>query len=88
MGPVLTETTIENLGDLHGVARGLIAPNHVRRIVVLDALVDTVATSLVLPTRLIRQLGLDKRYEKCSHSSVGTGMASRTTSRFRSEWLN
>src|SRR5208282_3023459 len=36
----------------------------VRRLMVTDALVDTGATSLALPTRLIQQLGLTKRYEK------------------------
>ena len=58
MGRVLTEATIENLEDLWAVKRQLLPPEQVRRITVRDALVDTGATLLSLPTRLIRQLGL------------------------------
>jgi len=57
MGRVLTEATIENLKDLWDAERGLLPPEKVRRITVGDALVDTGATLLSLPTRLIRQLG-------------------------------
>ena len=72
MGRVLTEATIENLGDLFNVQRGLLPADQVRRITVSDALVDTGATTLALPTRLIQQLGLTKSYEKRARSSVGT----------------
>jgi predicted aspartyl protease len=72
MGPVLTEATIENLGDLFDVQRGSGAPEDVRRITVRDALVDTGAMTLALPTRLVRQLGLTKSYEKYATTSVGT----------------
>jgi clan AA aspartic protease len=44
----------------------------VRRITVTDALVDTGATTLALPTRLIQALGLTKSYEKRATTSVGT----------------
>src|SRR5262249_50657626 len=64
MGRVLTEVTIENLGDLFEASRGLRSADQVRRITVPDALVDTGATGLALPTRFIRQLGLEKLYEK------------------------
>ena len=47
-----------------------------RRIHVTDALVDTGATSLAVPTRLIRQLGLTKSYEKPGRSSKGAGIVS------------
>lgn len=49
-------------------------PNQVRRVVVTDALVDTGATLLSLPTRLIRELGLTKKYEKRVESSSGVGL--------------
>ena len=75
MGRVLTEATIENLEDLWAVRRGLITPEQVRRITVDDALVDTGATMLSLPTRLIRQLGLQGRYRKRIRSSLGSGEA-------------
>jgi predicted aspartyl protease len=45
--------------------------DQVRRIAVADALVDTGATILSLPTRLIRQLGLRQRGSKRVTSSNG-----------------
>jgi hypothetical protein len=60
MGRVLTEATIENLGDLYIAERGLTSADKVRRVVVPDALVDSGARLLSLPTKLIRQLGLNK----------------------------
>ena len=72
IGGVLMEATIENLGDLLEAQRGLRLPDQVRRITVSDALVDTGATTLALPTRMIQQLGLTKSYEKRATSSAGT----------------
>jgi predicted aspartyl protease len=72
MGRVLTEATIENLQDLWDVRRGLLPPDQVRRVTVDDALVDTGSTTLALPTRLIRQLGLTKSNQKRVRSSIGT----------------
>jgi predicted aspartyl protease len=43
----------------------------VRRFAVTDALVDTGATTLALPDRLIKQLGLAKTAEKRALSSTG-----------------
>jgi predicted aspartyl protease len=71
MGRVLTEATIENLGDLFEVSRGTRPADQVRRITTKDALADTGATTLALPTRLIQQLGLKKVYEKRATSSAG-----------------
>lgn len=73
MGRVLTEATIENLRDLWAVEEGRLAANEVRRLHVDDALVDTGATTLALPTRLIEQLGLRKVYERVATSSRGRG---------------
>jgi predicted aspartyl protease len=64
MGRVVTEVTIENLGDLLTAERGLLPPEQVRRVTLTDAMVDTGATLLSMPTRLIRQLGLTKQYTK------------------------
>ena len=75
MGRVLTEATIENLEDLWAVKRGLLAPGQVRQITVADALVDTGATRLSLPTRLIQQLGLTKTASKHVTSSIGIAEA-------------
>jgi predicted aspartyl protease len=71
MGRVLTEATIENLKDLWDAERGSLPPEQVRRITVRDALVDTGATLLSLPTRLIRQLGLSPHRTRRVISSTG-----------------
>src|SRR5262245_43632134 len=70
MGKVLTEAVIENLGDLLEVERGHLPADQVRRITVPDAMVDTGATLLSLPRRLIQQLGLTKRYSKRVRSTT------------------
>jgi predicted aspartyl protease len=75
MGRVLTEATIENIEDIWAVKRGLLPPEQVRRMTVVDALVDTGATLLSLPTRLIQQLGLNKTSSKRVTSSIGLAEA-------------
>ena len=75
MGRVLTEATIQNLEDLWAAKRGLVTADQVRRISVADALVDTGATLLSLPTRLIKQLGLSKTSSKRVTSSAGLAEA-------------
>ena len=49
---------IENRTDLILAEAGVINPETVRRVTIEDALVDTGATRLSLPTPLIEQLGL------------------------------
>lgn len=71
MGRVVTEATIENLGDLIEVSRGKRSADQVRRVHVDNALVDTGASTLALPTRIIQELGLSKRYEKTATSVKG-----------------
>jgi predicted aspartyl protease len=75
MGRVLTAVTIENLGDLFLAERGVIARDQVRQITVPDALVDTGATLLSLPTRMIRQLGLEKISTRRVTASTGSAQA-------------
>ncbi len=58
MGRVVTVARLENLQDLYAVRQGLRAPAEARAITIADALVDTGATMLSLPTSSIRQLGL------------------------------
>ena len=76
MGRVLTTAKIENAGDLWSVRQGHSTDETVRRITVDDALVDTGATTLALPTRYIQQLGLAKAYEKQATSYRGVGPVS------------
>jgi predicted aspartyl protease len=71
MGRVLTEATIENLEDLYAVKQGRLTDDNVRRAMVADALVDSGATLLSLPTKLIHQLGLRSQHKKRVKSSVG-----------------
>jgi predicted aspartyl protease len=75
MGRVLTEATIENMEDLWASKRGMLADDAVRRITVDDALVDTGATLLSMPTRMIERLGLEQTSSKRVISSTGGGEA-------------
>jgi clan AA aspartic protease len=72
MGRVTTPATIENYGDLWMADQGVIPSNEVRKIEIADALVDTGATLLSLPTRMIQQLGLKPVTTKRIVSSKGT----------------
>jgi predicted aspartyl protease len=58
MGRVTVRATLENAYDLRDAERGLVAADQVRHVEVDDALVDTGATTLSAPKRLIEQLGL------------------------------
>lgn len=58
MGKVHVSAKIENLEDQYKAHQGLITPDQVRGISVDDALVDTGATGLMIPRRLLAQLGL------------------------------
>lgn len=64
VGRVLTTATIENLDDYVLAKAGHIADANVRRVTVEDALVDTGATLVSLPTKLIQELGLKKKYTR------------------------
>jgi hypothetical protein len=59
MGKVLVTVKIENLEDLYSAKRGLLPDTQVRRIEVADAVIDSGATTLLLPKRMITALGLD-----------------------------
>ena len=73
MGRVVVEATVENLMDLWDADRGLIQPDQVRRVQLIDALVDTGATTLALPTRFVTQLGLKKKLRKGLDFNARTG---------------
>lgn len=72
MGRVRTEVKVESMEDLWAAKKNICQEDQVRRIVVKDALVDTGATTLALPTRLIHQLGLKKVSEKRVVGSNGS----------------
>lgn len=75
VGRVTTEATMENLKDLWAVKNGSMTPAEARKITVTNALVDAGATLLSLPTRLIRQLGLEPMYKRKVTCSNGIGEA-------------
>ncbi len=58
MGKVIVSAKIENLEDQYKAHQGLIPPDQIRTLVVEDALVDTGATGLMIPSRLLTPLGL------------------------------
>jgi predicted aspartyl protease len=58
MGKVLTTLSISNAGDREIAARGMIPEHEVRSLTLDNILVDTGATLLCLPSRLIEKLGL------------------------------
>lgn len=71
MGRVLTEVTVENLGDLYAVRKGDLPLDKVRRVTISKALVDTGATFLSLPASVIARLGLSKAFTKRVMTSRG-----------------
>ena len=58
VGKVTVSAIIENLDDLLDARRGTLPAEHVRRAEVTDALVDSGATMLLLPSRMVKALGL------------------------------
>jgi predicted aspartyl protease len=58
MGKVTVAATIENLNDVINARSGQLSAEQVRRVTVENALIDTGATGLLLPRRLIQELGL------------------------------
>ena len=66
-----TEIKLVNLEDLHAVRLGVKNPEDVRRLTVADALVDTGATRLCLPTSLIERLGLTPVEQRFARTAAG-----------------
>jgi predicted aspartyl protease len=75
MGRVLTEAKLENLYDVLGAENGQIPRDEIRHLVVSDALVDTGATLLSLPTSLIKKLGLSKFSRRRFRGAAGIAEA-------------
>ncbi len=72
MGKVLVTARIENLKDQHAAELGLISADQIRGVEVIDALVDTGATQLSMPKRLIEQLGLRGTDIRRARTTAGT----------------
>jgi len=72
MGRVCVTAVIENLHDVNDVERRLLSADEIRRVEVRDALVDTGASMLSMPGRLIRRLGLRPVRERQVCTSAGS----------------
>ena len=70
-GKVLVAARIDNLADEVRVKSGVVQSHGVRAIEVDDALIDTGATFLSLPTRLIKELGLEKVGSRTARTPAG-----------------
>ncbi len=71
MGRVTAVAGIWNLEDLWMADRGVLAADAVRHVEVQDALIDTGAIILSLPTRIIQQLGLKAMGKKPTLTAGG-----------------
>jgi predicted aspartyl protease len=71
LGRVTTKVRVENLRDLWDAQSGKIPPDKVRRLEIMDALVDTGPTLFSLPTRYIEQLGLSKSRDRAVTTTNG-----------------
>jgi predicted aspartyl protease len=75
MAPAGVEVILENLEDIWAAEQGVGSREQIRRVTVTDALADTGATMLCLPTRLIKELGLSKTGSRRIKSVAGIGKA-------------
>jgi predicted aspartyl protease len=71
MGRVTVPAMIENIEDVFAFEKGTLSGDQVRRIEVSDALVDTGATMLAMPKRMIEQLGLIPFRTRRARTSAG-----------------
>ncbi len=71
MGKVVVTAKIENLHDLFAVDQGRLTDDKVHRIEVTDALIDTGASTLLLPKGLIAQLDLQSYRRRTSRGLGG-----------------
>jgi predicted aspartyl protease len=70
-GKVSVTAKIENIEDLYAVDKGTITGDQVRCVEVPDALVDTGATLLSLPRRMIAELGLKRFRTRHARTTAG-----------------
>jgi hypothetical protein len=70
---VLVTAKVENLQDLYEAKRGKQRQSQVRSVEFLEALADMRATFLSLPTRLVRELGLEKEGTRRVRRAKGVG---------------
>lgn len=71
-GKVTVTAVVENLDDLFAARKGLLPADQVRRLEVTDALIDTGATGLLVPSRVVAALGLDPLRIRPARTIAGT----------------
>ena len=71
MGKVVVSAKIENLNDSIKVNDGLLDVRELRMVEINDALVDTGATMLSLPRKMVAQLGLKKCRKRTARTTGG-----------------
>src|SRR5262249_38159877 len=71
MGRVQVAARLENLEDVYRAAQGALPADQVRTVDVTDALIDTGATGLLVPRRLIAQLGLPLLRTRAARTIAG-----------------
>jgi len=71
MGKVIVAARIENLRDVLLSREGALADDQIRAVEVSDALVDTGATYLSVPRKLIEQLGLTRFRTRTARTTAG-----------------
>ncbi|MCI0360934.1 MAG: aspartyl protease family protein [Planctomycetaceae bacterium] len=71
VGRFTTSVRVENLRDLWDAERGELPDEKVRRIEIKETLVDTGSTLFSLPTRYIKQLGLNKSRDRTVTTTNG-----------------
>ncbi len=72
MGKVTVAATLEHLEDVYAFRKGALAADQVRRVDVADALIDSGATGLLVPSRLIGSLGLGLIKERTAKTIIGS----------------
>lgn len=72
MGKVVVRARVQNMKDLYAAELGVLKAEEVRTVEVDDALIDTGASTLSLPARLISQLGLDPVCTRKARTTAGT----------------
>ncbi len=75
VGKILTRLTITNRADEITAARGYVPADQIRSVTLENVLVDTGATMLCLPAKVIAQLGLELLKEVDVGTATGIGKA-------------
>jgi predicted aspartyl protease len=71
IGKVVVPARIENLQDIHLADSGALSAEQMRAVDVADALVDSGATLLSVPRRLVQQLGLKRTRTRTARTAAG-----------------